>query len=171
MSTFKHCTPSTMNKAQFIDTFRDIYEHSPWVASDTFDKGINSEHDNIDTLHSSMAATLKIASQEQQLALINAHPDLAGKAAVAGELTAASTDEQSSAGIHLCNAEEFALFNTLNTRYKEKFKFPFIMAVKNADRHQILEAFVIRIEHSTEQEFAQALLEINKIARFRLAAL
>lgn len=160
-----------MNKAQFIDTFRDIYEHSPWVASETFDNGISSEDDSIDTLHSSMAAVLDKANQEQQLALINAHPDLAGKAAVAGELTAASTDEQSSAGIHLCNAEEFALFNDLNNRYKAKFNFPFIMAVKNANRHQILDAFTIRIEHSTEQEFEQALLEINKIARFRLEAL
>ena len=119
MSTFKHCTPSTMNKAQFIDTFKDIYEHSPWVASQTFDNGINSEHDSIDTLHGAMAAVLSKADQDQQLALINAHPDLAGKAAVAGELTAASTDEQSSAGIHLCNAQEFALFNSLNNRYKE----------------------------------------------------
>ena len=171
MSTFQHCTPSKMSKAQFIETFKDIYEHSSWVASQTFDKGINDQHNNIESLQSEMAKVLATASKTEQLALINAHPDLAGKAAVAGELTASSTDEQASAGIHLCNAQEFALFNSLNDRYKEKFNFPFIMAVKNANRHQILEAFKIRIEHSPEQEFNQALVEINKIALFRLAAL
>jgi OHCU decarboxylase len=107
----------------------------------------------------------------EQLALINAHPDLAGKAAVRGELTASSTAEQAGAGISECTAEEFSRFTQLNDAYKAKFGFPFIMAVKGSNRHQILAAFEERIHNSPEQEFACALAEINKIALFRLQQL
>lgn len=168
---FQKCIPSEMDKASFVATFGDIYEHSSWVAEQVFDGGIDSGCDTVAVLAQRMADVLALASHEQQLALINAHPDLAGKAAVAGTLTTASTLEQSGAGIHLCNAAEFALFNRLNDSYKAKFKFPFIMAVKGSDRHQIIAAFERRIEHSPEREFSQALLEINKIAQFRLATL
>ena len=111
------------------------------------------------------------ADKALQLALINAHPDLAGKAAVRGELTEASTAEQSGAGIHLCSAAEFARFTELNAAYKAKFAFPFIMAVKGSNRHEILAAFEERIHNEVETEFARALAEINKIALFRLQAL
>ncbi|MHC3973289.1 2-oxo-4-hydroxy-4-carboxy-5-ureidoimidazoline decarboxylase, partial [Pseudomonas aeruginosa] len=106
-----------------------------------------------------------------QLALINAHPDLAGKAAIRGELTASSTSEQAGAGIHECSAEEFARFTELNDAYKARFGFPFIKAVKGSNRHQILAAFEERIQHSADEEFATALAEINKIALFRLQQL
>jgi OHCU decarboxylase len=109
------------------------------------------------------------AAKDQQLALICAHPDLAGKAAIAGKLTVASTSEQSGAGISECTAQEFQRFTQLNDAYKEKFGFPFIKAVKGSDRHQILAAFETRIHHLAEVEFAQALEEINKIASFRMA--
>jgi 2-oxo-4-hydroxy-4-carboxy-5-ureidoimidazoline decarboxylase len=118
-----------------------------------------------------MADLLLSAGHAEQLALINAHPDLAGKAAVRGELTEASTSEQSGAGIHECTAEEFQRFTELNDAYKAKFAFPFIMAVKGSNRHQILAAFEERIHNSTEAEFTRALTEINKIALFRLQAL
>ena len=111
------------------------------------------------------------ASHEAQLALINAQPDLAGKVAVRGELTASSTSEQAGAGIHECTAEEFARFNELNDAYKAKFGFPFIKAVKGSNRHQILAAFEERIHNTPEQEFQTALAEINKIAMFRLQQL
>ena len=118
-----------------------------------------------------MADILLSASHEAQLALINAHPDLAGKAAVRGELTASSTAEQSGAGIHECTAEEFARFTELNDAYKAKFKFPFIMAVKGSNRHQILAAFETRIHNPVDIEFKCALAEINNIALFRLLTL
>ncbi|PZP22831.1 2-oxo-4-hydroxy-4-carboxy-5-ureidoimidazoline decarboxylase [Pseudomonas kuykendallii] len=171
MSRFRTLTPSTLDRAAFVEAFADIYEHSPWVAERTFDKGVEAGFDEVEVLQARMAAVLLAASHAEQLALINAHPDLAGKAAVRGELTAASTSEQSGAGIHECTAEEFARFTELNAAYKARFGFPFIMAVKGSNRHQILAAFEERIHHSPEQEFARALAEINKIALFRLQAL
>ena len=109
--------------------------------------------------------------REAQLALINAHPDLAGKAALRGELTAASSAEQAGAGIQACSAEEFARFGELNAAYKARFGFPFIMAVKDSNRQQILDAFAQRLNNTPEQEFARALAEINQIALLRLQAL
>ncbi|WP_194704546.1 MULTISPECIES: 2-oxo-4-hydroxy-4-carboxy-5-ureidoimidazoline decarboxylase [Vibrio] len=160
-----------MSKDEFVATFADIYEHSPWVAERTFDQGLDETSNNIDTLHSVMSKVMLDAKPQQQLDLINAHPDLAGKAAVNGELTAASTSEQAGAGISQCNAEEFARFTDFNQRYKERFQFPFIMAVKGADRHQILASFAQRIDNDQDTEFATAIEQINKIALFRLQSM
>lgn len=171
MSRFQTLTPSSLNRDAFVATFADIYEHSPWVAEKAYDLGLDATVDDIDGLHQRMADLLLSAGRDQQLALINAHPDLAGKAAIRGELTASSTSEQAGAGIHECTAEEFARFTELNDAYKAKFGFPFIKAVKGSNRHQILAAFEERIHNSPEQEFATALAEINKIALFRLQAL
>lgn len=168
MSRFQHITPSDLSRDAFVSTFADIYEHSPWVAERAYDLGVDASLDEIETLHQRMADILLSASHDQQLALINAHPDLAGKAAVRGELTEASTNEQAGAGIHECTPEEFARFTELNDAYKAKFGFPFIMAVKGSNRHQILAAFEERIHNSAEAEFQRALAEINKIALFRL---
>jgi len=172
MSRFQTLTPSTLSREAFVEAFADIYEHSPWVAEKAFDLGLDvASVDDIERLQQRMADILLSASHEAQLALINAHPDLAGKAAVRGELTASSTAEQSGAGIHECTAEEFARFNELNDAYKAKFGFPFIKAVKGSNRHQILAAFEERIHNTPEQEFQTALAEINKIALFRLQQL
>lgn len=169
MTAFQSLKPSALSRAQFVAAFADIYEHSPWVAEQAYDQGPLA--DDIETLHARMCHVLLNAEPAAQLALINAHPDLAGKAAVQGELTASSTSEQAGAGIHLCTPAEFARFTELNDAYKARFHFPFIMAVKGSDRHQILAAFEQRIHHSADTEFACALAEINKIALFRLHAL
>ncbi|WP_028239747.1 2-oxo-4-hydroxy-4-carboxy-5-ureidoimidazoline decarboxylase [Stutzerimonas azotifigens] len=171
MSRFQTLTPSTLSREQFVAAFADVYEHSPWVAEQAYDRGVDASLDDIETLHQRMADILLSAPRDAQLALINAHPDLAGKAAVRGELTASSTSEQAGAGIHECTPEEFARFTELNDAYKARFGFPFIMAVKGSNRHQILAAFEERIHHSPEQEFTRALAEINKIAKFRLEQL
>ena len=171
MSRFQTLTPSQLSRDAFVAAFADIYEHSPWVAEKAYDLGADSSLDDIQSLHARMADLLLSADHATQLALINAHPDLAGKAAVRGELTQASTSEQSGAGIHECTAEEFQRFTELNDAYKAKFAFPFIMAVKGSNRHQILAAFEERIHNSKEAEFTRALAEINKIALFRLQAL
>ena len=171
MSRFQTLQPSTLNREQFIAAFTDIYEHSPWVAAAAYDQGNAHLLDDIDTLHARMSEILLAADHARQLALINAHPDLAGKAAVQGQLTAASTQEQAGAGIAQCTPEEFQRFTELNEAYKSKFAFPFIMAVKGSNRHQILAAFETRIHHAQDAEFACALAEINKIALFRLQAL
>jgi len=171
VSRFQTLTPSSLTREDFVKAFADIYEHSPWVAEKAFDLGHGSDLDDIETLHARMSDILLSADHATQLALINAHPDLAGKAAVQGQLTEASTNEQAGAGIHQCTAEEFARFTELNDAYKAKFAFPFIMAVKGSNRHQILAAFETRIHNSAQTEFACALAEINKIALFRLQTL
>jgi OHCU decarboxylase len=160
-----------MAKASFIEHFKDIYEHSPWVAEHTYTRLPSINADDIQQLHQLMSDTLSNASKNQQLTLINAHPDLAGKAALRNELTASSTHEQAGAGIHECSPQEFAHFTELNKAYKAKFNFPFIMAVKGSNRLQILEAFETRIHNDIDTEFEQAIKEINKIALFRLEAL
>lgn len=171
MSRFQTIKPSSLERDAFVAAFADIYEHSPWVAEQAYDLGVDETLDIIEVLHQRMSQILLKAPRETQLALINAHPDLAGKAAVRGELTASSTSEQAGAGIHECTAEEFARFTELNTAYKDKFGFIFIMAVKGSNRHQILAAFEERLHNTPEQEFARALSEINKIALFRLQAM
>ena len=171
MSKFQTFNPTQSSRESFIAALGDIYEHSPWVAERTYDQGLDAAADSVAGLHERMSAQMLNADTDLQLALINAHPDLAGKAAVRGELTEASTAEQSGAGIHLCSASEFARFTELNLAYKAKFNFPFIMAVKGSNRHQILSAFEERIHNEAETEFSRALAEINKIALFRLQVL
>ncbi|AMB85272.1 OHCU decarboxylase [Pseudomonas agarici] len=171
MSTFRTLKPSTLSRTAFVEAFADIYEHSPWVAEQAFDLGQDSGIDQIDTLHQRMSDILLNADHASQLALINAHPDLAGKAAVQGQLSAASAHEQAGAGIQHCTAEEFQRFTELNQAYKAKFKFPFIMAVTGSNRQQILAAFETRLHNPQDTEFNCALAQINKIALFRLLAL
>ena len=151
MTAFKTLTPSSLDRVAFVEAFADIYEHSPWVAEKAYDLGQLGEVDQIENLHQRMSDILLSADHAAQLALINAHPDLAGKAAIKGELTESSTNEQ--AGIHQCTAEEFERFTTLNDAYKDKFGFPFIMAVKGSNRHQILAAFETRIHNDADAEF------------------
>ncbi|MCK1786094.1 2-oxo-4-hydroxy-4-carboxy-5-ureidoimidazoline decarboxylase [Pseudomonas sp. TNT11] len=171
MTAFQTLKPSSLSRDAFISAFADIYEHSPWVAEKAFDLGQDASIDAVETLHQRMSDILLSADHTRQLALINAHPDLAGRAAIQGQLTEASTQEQAGAGIHQCTAEEFSRFTELNEAYKAKFKFPFIMAVKGSNRHQIINAFESRIHNPVDTEFKCALDEINKIALFRLLTL
>jgi len=154
----------------FVLRYGGIYEHSPWVATRVQAVLADTVVD-VELLASLMADCVDNASVEAQLELIRAHPDLAGKAQVAGELTADSSEEQSRAGLDQCTAQEFEKFQSLNAAYKEKFGFPFIMAVRESTRGEILEAFAARIENDHDLEFETALQEIHKIARLRLAAL
>ncbi|MEF9672011.1 2-oxo-4-hydroxy-4-carboxy-5-ureidoimidazoline decarboxylase [Pseudomonas sp. MWU13-2100] len=171
MTAFQTLKPSTLSREAFVQAFADIYEHSPWVAEKAFDLGQDTDLDEVESLHQRMSDILLSADRASQLVLINAHPDLAGKAAVQGQLTEASTNEQAGAGIQQCSSEEFQRFTELNDAYKAKFKFPFIMAVKGSNRHQILAAFEVRIHNPVDTEFQCALAEINKIALFRLQTL
>ncbi|HEY4352547.1 MAG TPA: 2-oxo-4-hydroxy-4-carboxy-5-ureidoimidazoline decarboxylase, partial [Paraburkholderia sp.] len=122
----------------------------------------------IDELHRTMSRIVETAAQEQQLALVNAHPELAGKAAVRGELTAESTREQSGAGLDQCTQDEFDRLLQLNAAYREKFGFPFILAVRGYDRHGIIANFEARVKNSRADELRASLDQIYRIARFRL---
>ncbi len=171
MTRFRTLTPSGLGREAFVAAFADIYEHSPWVAERAYDQGIDERADEIEVLHERFSSILLNADRADQLALINAHPDLAGKAAMRGELTASSTSEQAGAGIQECTPDEFAQFVRLNEAYKAKFGFIFIKAVKGSNRHEILASFEERLNNSPEQEFHRALAEINKIAFFRLQSM
>lgn len=157
-----------LSKSAFVQTLGAIFEHSPWVAEGAY--GAKPFAD-IEALRTAMVEVVDGASLEQQLALIRAHPDLAGKAALAGELTAESTSEQKGAGLDRLTAEEFAKFHRLNDSYKARFNFPFILAVRGHDKHSILAAFETRLLNDAESERAEALRQIARIAGFRLADL
>lgn len=158
-----------MDAHDFIARYADIYEHSPWVAERV--APLVTEGDDTEQLAMLMADCVDNASTEQQLELIRAHPDLAGRAQIAGELTAESTVEQASAGLDQCSPEEFERFQRLNEAYRDKFGFPFVMAVRGSNRSQILDAFAARLENDYDLEFETALAEIHKIARLRLDAM
>jgi 2-oxo-4-hydroxy-4-carboxy-5-ureidoimidazoline decarboxylase len=155
--------------SEFVNRYAAIYEHSTWVAEEA--ASVTTEIDDIEKLAELMADCVDNASTSTQLELIRAHPDLAGKAQVAGELTEESTSEQASAGLDQCSVEEYERFQTLNTAYHEKFGFPFVMAVKNSSREEILGAFSDRLENDPATEFETALAEIHKIARLRLRSM
>jgi len=158
-----------MKERDFVRRYAGIYEHSTWVAEKA--APLVDDSADVDVIARVMADCVDNASRERQLALIRAHPDLAGKAAVAGELTDDSESEQASAGLDRCSPEEYARFQALNRAYRRKFDFPFVMAVRNCTRKQILAAFESRLENDYDEEFENALLEIHKIARMRLVAL
>jgi OHCU decarboxylase len=160
--------PSQLSEPLFMARFGGIYEHSPWVAARAYAKGLSSACDTAGGLHAAMDAAMREGSREDLLALIRAHPDLAGRLALAGELTVDSTVEQNSAGLDRLSAEELARFTTLNDAYKARFGFPFIMAVKGRSRDEIIAAFEARLQNGPEQEFARALDEISRITRLRL---
>lgn len=163
--------PHRLSRADFIVAFGGIYEHSPWVAERLFDAGLSAHDANPVNLARRMAEIVDAAGYDKQMALLCAHPELAGKLAIAGSLTAKSTAEQASAKLDQCNAEEFAAFQDLNDRYGKKFGHPFIIAVRGLDRATILAAFGKRVAQSAETEFATALGEVHKIARLRLEQL
>ncbi|MBM6580479.1 2-oxo-4-hydroxy-4-carboxy-5-ureidoimidazoline decarboxylase [Microvirga sp. BT689] len=156
-----------MNRVLFVEIFGDIFEHSPWIAERAFDAGLTTGQDTAEGLHAAMVNVLSGASQGQKLALINAHPDLAGRLKLA-DLTDDSRNEQSSAGLDSLTEEERDRFLALNDLYKEKFGFPFIMAVKGRSKDEILAAFEERLEHEPEQEFETAIVQIELIALLRL---
>jgi len=158
-----------MRPEDFIERYGGIYEHSRWVAEETMDEAIDIAA--VDQLAALFAECVDNASRDRRLELIRAHPDLAGRAAIAGELTVDSSNEQASAGIDQCTPEEFARFQDLNGRYRQKFGFPFVMAVRNSDRLAILSAFEKRLQNEADAEFEYAIAEIHKIARLRLQAM
>ena len=153
----------------FVHKYGGVYEHSPWVAERAAD--VAGDATDVETIAAVMADCVDNASEEQQLALIRAHPDLAGKAQIAGELTADSTTEQSSAGLDQCTPEEYLRFQDMNQAYHLRFGFPFVMAVRDSSRAEILDAFERRLGNDRAEEFETALAEIHKIARLRLAAM
>ncbi|MDR3518322.1 MAG: allantoate amidohydrolase [Azospirillaceae bacterium] len=167
------------DRAAFIARFGGVFEHAPWIAAAVWDQAVAAASpadaaavlDDAAALAEAMAAVWRGAGDDRQRAVIADHPDLAGTLALAGDLTADSTTEQAGAGLDRCSPAELARFQHLNSAYRERFGFPFIMAVRGRARAEILAAFEQRLSREPGQEFATAVDEVEKIARLRLASL
>jgi OHCU decarboxylase len=162
---------SAVDRAGFVARFGGVFEHSPWIAEAAWDAGLPADSDTAPGLHRALCAVLARAGPERQLALLRAHPCLAGRLALVGALTAESSAEQASAGLDRCTPEELGRFQSLNRAYEEKFGFPFIMAVRGVPRQAILDAFEQRIGNDAVAEFATALEQVERIALLRLQEL
>ena len=159
--------------AEFVERLGGIYEHSPWVPEAAI--GLRP-FASIEALRSALVEVVAAASADQKMALIRAHPELAGKAALQGQLTRESSHEQSAAGLDRCTPEEFNTLQTLNAGYNAKFGFPFILAVRGPDgqgltRQQIIALFTARCEHDRAAEIDEALRQIHLIAGLRIGLL
>ena len=154
-----------LDRDEFVRRFGPLFEHSPWVAEAAWqDRPFADREELFEALEAAMYA----AGEERRLALIRAHPDLAGKAAIDGTLTASSHREQASAGLDRLTPDEYASFTRMNEAYRERFGFPLVICVRGHTKESILRVAAERLEHSREEEVRAALAEIAKIARLRL---
>ncbi len=163
--------PSTMDRATFVARFGGVFEHSPWVAERAWALELGPAHDSAAGLHSALCRAFRAAAPEERLAVLRAHPDLAGRLAQARRLTPDSAAEQASAALDALTDEERATFERLNADYTARHGFPFIIAVRDHTKEGILRAFHIRIGQDTATEFATACAQVERIAELRLAAL
>ncbi|HEY8004202.1 MAG TPA: 2-oxo-4-hydroxy-4-carboxy-5-ureidoimidazoline decarboxylase [Phenylobacterium sp.] len=159
--------PSSLPQADFLARFGRVYEASPWVADAVWPDAQSGALDDPAALAAAMRAAVEAAPRERRLALIRAHPELASRA----KMAEASVREQSGAGLDQCSPEEFAAFQRLNGAYNARFGFPFIVAVKDLTRADILAAFQARLANGPEAEFETAMAQIHRIAGLRLAEL
>ena len=159
---------NAMTPDAFSAAFGAVYEHSPWIAQRAFAR---RPFASATDLLLALWGVVQAASPEEQLALIASHPELAGREAQAGTLTAASTQEQAAAGLGLLNPEQRAELVELNRRYAERFGFPFIICARLNSREAIFGTLRARLHNQREQELHNALAQIGQIARLRLADL
>ena len=166
------CTLAALNRMDrdaFVDTLASIFEHSPWIPAACVDA---RPFPSVEALHRAMVGIVARAGEGEKLALLRAHPELADKTRKASQLTAESAAEQASLGLNEVDADEAMRFDSLNRRYRERFGFPFIIAVRGQrDRQAILRGLEARTGNSQAQEFETALGEVAKIAWFRLSGL
>ena len=168
MEIMPRCSLAELNfvsRDEFVRLVGSVFEGSPWIAGDTW---IKKPFRDLDQLHEALCETVRSAGVEEQIALICAHPDLVGRAALAGTLSPESKREQAKAGLANLTADEIATFQRLNQTYREKFGFPFVICARLNKKDAILNGFRVRLEHSLEEEMKAALEEIYKIAYLRL---
>jgi OHCU decarboxylase len=156
---------NALTREAFVDRFGPLFEHSPWVAADAYAHGPFADEDE---LFAALRAAMYAAPRERQLALIRAHPDLAGRAAVEGSLTESSQREQASAGLDRLTPDEYASFTRLNTAYRDRFGFPFIACVREHSVASLLAWGAARLQREPEAEEHTALAEVGKIVALRL---
>lgn len=150
-----------MSQAEFTEAFGEIWENTPTIATKAWEQG---PFEDIETLHQCMVDIVEGMSEAEQLKLIRAHPDLGSRA----KMAQASVEEQQGAGLDRLSASQYEQLQRFNQDYKDKFGFPFVIAVKNHTIDSILDAFKTRLQNTPTQEKQQALAEIAKIARLRL---
>ena len=148
--------------------FGGIFEDPEWVAEAAFELELGPAHNSAEGIHNALCRAFRKAGPDKRLAVLRAHPDLAGKLAQQGQLTTSSTQEQASAGLDTLTPQELQQFTELNTSYTSKFGFPFIIAVKGMVKTDILQAFYMRVEHDPDTEFTEACRQVEKIALLRL---
>jgi OHCU decarboxylase len=153
------------DRETFVARYGALYEHSPWVAANAWEHGPFADRD---ALARGLEAAMYAAPRDRQLALIRAHPDLAGRAAVEGTLTASSQQEQAAAGLDRLTPAEYETFTRTNTAYRERFGFPFVVCAREHTKDSILRTAAERLDHTPDEEIDVALGEIAKIARLRL---
>ncbi len=156
---------NSLDEDTFVEKLGFVFEGSPWIAAEAWHA---RPFASIEELHGVLCRAMYAAPLDAQLALIRAHPDLVGRAALAGTLTAESTREQASAGLDRLTPGEIDTFNRQNQAYREKFGFPFVICARENKKESILAGFETRLRHSREEEIQTALGEIAKIARLRL---
>jgi len=157
-----------MDRDEFVSRFGGVYEHSAFIAERAHDRGLIREPLTAAGVADALSTVFRDASEDERLGVLRAHPDLAGKLAIAGELTEESRREQAGAGLDRLSPQEHAEFTELNSAYIDKFKFPFIIAVSGLNKDDILSAFRQRIHNSEAVELETACAEVEKIAGLRL---
>lgn len=157
---------NSLDREAFTRTLGAVFEHSPWVAEGAWPQ---RPYTSVEALHAAMCEVVRQAGPAAQLGLIRAHPQLAGKAAVAGALSADSTREQRGAGLDQCSPAEYLRLAELNAGYEARFGFPYILAVRGYDRQGILANLAARLSNARQAEMAEALRQIERIAALRLA--
>ena len=157
-----------LDRAGFVAALGGVFEHSPWIAERAF---AARPFASVDALHRAMLHVVDSATRDEQLALIRAHPELAGRAMIRNEMTSDSTKEQSGAGLTSCSPDEYQRLVALNERYNAKFGFPFILAVRGYDRAGVIAEFARRVERDPDTEFGEALSQVARITKLRLDAM
>ena len=154
-----------LDRGRFTSLFGSLFERSPWIAERAWERRPFAD---LDAMHAAFVEVVEDAPEERRVALIRAHPDLAGKAALAGELTEESANEQASAGLDRLSPEEFERFHRLNAAYREKFGLPYVVCVRDHTKETIFAGAERRLFNTREEEIGAALHEISRIGRLRL---
>ncbi len=160
--------PSAMGREEFVRQFGKVFEHSEWIAERAFLLELGPAHDCAQGIHSALCRVFRSSAREEMMGVLRAHPNLAGKLAQARQLTPDSATEQASAGLDALSNRERESFESLNGRYAKKFGFPFIVAVRDHDKSDILSSFQARLDNSFDEEFAEACRQVERIALHRL---
>ena len=156
---------NSLSREEFVRVVGPVFEHSPWIAELTWTE---RPFASVDELHAALGRTVAQSGETKQTQLIQAHPDLVGRAALAGTLTAESNREQAGAGLGQLSPDEIVLFQKNNAAYREKFGFPFVICARLNKKEAILKGFETRLNNTRPQEIKTALEEIGKIAKLRL---